>query len=215
MTFLPSRWQRWWSLLRFNLMYLGRPPWDTGITPPEVIEVVEGGVVPPGRAVDLGCGTGTNAIYLVRHGFEVIGVDSAVLAIVQARRKARRAGVRVRFRLGLVTQLDFLPWRADFALDIGCLHGLWPADRPAYAAALSRAVRPGGHYLLYAWGYRGWAGLDPPEVTALFDPTFEVIWVRTGQERGLPSSWYLMQRRDHPGQGFSKVQKASLCLQVP
>ncbi|MCS7220002.1 MAG: methyltransferase domain-containing protein [Anaerolineae bacterium] len=195
----PAHWRRWWNLLRFNLMYLGRPPWDTNITPPEVIEVIEGGVVPSGRAVDLGCGTGTNAIYLARHGFEVIGVDSAILAIVRARRKARRAGVRARFHLGLVTRLDFLPWRADFALDIGCLHGLWPADRPAYAAALARAVRPGGHYLLYAWGYRGWAGLDPPEVAALFEPTFETIWVRVGQEHGLPSSWYLMRRLGNEG----------------
>jgi SAM-dependent methyltransferase len=191
-----TRWQRWWNLLRFNLMYLGQPPWDTGITPPEVIEVIEGGVVSPGYAIDLGCGTGTNAIYLARHGFEVIGVDSAVLAIVRARRKARRAGVRAHFHLGVVTRLDFLPWRADFALDIGCLHGLWPADRPIYADALSHAVRPGGHYLLYAWGYRGWAGLDPPEVATLFEPTFDMLWVRMGKERDLPSSWYLMRRRD-------------------
>ncbi len=195
----PGHWQRWRNLLRFNLMYLGRPPWDTGITPPEVVEVIESGMVPAGRAIDLGCGTGTNAIYLARHGFEVIGVDSAVLAIIRARRKARRAGVRARFHLGLVTRLDFLPWRADLALDIGCLHGLWPADRPAYAAALSRAVRPGGHYLLYAWGHRGWAGLDPPEVAVLFEPTFETIWVRTGQEHGHPSSWYLMRRSGKAG----------------
>jgi len=194
--FSPSPWRRWRALLRFNLMYLGRPPWDSGITPPEVVEVIEWGVVPLGRAIDLGCGTGTNAIYLARRGFEVIGVDSAVLAILKARRKARRAGVHVRFHLGLVTRLDFLPWPADFALDIGCLHGLWPADRPAYAAALSRAVRPAGHYLLYAWGNRGWAGLDPPEVAALFQDAFETIWVRTGAEHGAPSSWYLMQRRD-------------------
>ncbi len=193
----PSSWQRWRRLLRFNLMYLGRPPWDTGITPPEVVEVVEGGTVPPGRALDLGCGTGTNAIYLARHGFEVIGVDSAVLAILKARRKARRAGVRVRFRLGLVTRLDFLPWPVDFALDIGCLHGLWPTDRQGYAQALAHHIRAGGYYLLYAWSNRGWAGLDPPEVAALFEDAFETIWMRTSEEHNLPSSWYLMRRRAH------------------
>lgn len=191
----PSLWERWLRLLQFNLMYLGRPPWDTGVTPPELVEVVEDGVVPPGRAIDLGCGTGTNAIYLAWHGFDVIGVDSAVLAILKARWRARRAGVRVRFRLGLVTRLDFLRQPVHFALDIGCLHGLWEADRPRYAVALARHIRPGGYYLLYAWGNRGWAGLDPPEVAALFEDAFEILWTREGEEHGTPSFWYLMRRR--------------------
>ncbi len=194
MTISPSRWERWRRLVRFNLMYLRRPPWDTGVTPPEVVEVVEGGMVSPGRAIDLGCGTGTNAIYLAQHGFDVIGVDSAVLAILKARWKARRAGVQVRFHLGLVHRLDFLRQPMDFALDIGCLHGLWEADRPDYAAALARHIRPGGYYLLYAWSNRGWAGLDPPEVAALFGDAFEILWTREGEEHRAPAFWYLMRR---------------------
>ena len=67
----PRLWRRWRKLLRFNLIYLRQPPWDTGVSPPEVIEVIEGGVITPGRAIDLGFGTGTNAIYLARHGFTV------------------------------------------------------------------------------------------------------------------------------------------------
>ena len=80
-----------WS---FDLRYLlDQPPWDTEITPPEVVELVEGEGPSPGRALDLGCGTGTNCVYLARHGWEVVGVDFSVLAIRPARRKARRAGV--------------------------------------------------------------------------------------------------------------------------
>ena len=194
----PTRfWQRWRKLLRFNLMYLRQPPWDTGVTPPEVIEVVEGGVIPPGRAVDLGCGTGTNAIYLARRGFTVYGVDSALIAILKARRKARRAGVHVHFHVGAVTRLDFLPGPVDFALDIGCLHGLLAEDRPAYAAAVANAFRPGGHYLLYAWGWRGWAGIEPEEVKHLFGDRMQMVWMRTGEEGGAPATWYLMRGVDH------------------
>ncbi|GAB4566870.1 MAG: hypothetical protein Kow0047_18600 [Anaerolineae bacterium] len=193
MTQSPSRWQRWQATLRFNLMYLGRPPWDTGITPPELRELIEGGQIPPGRAVDLGCGTGTNAIYLASHGFEVTGVDSAWVAIWKARRKAKRANVRVRFYVSPVTRLSFITEPVDLALDIGCLHGLPEADRPAYAAELARIVRPGGYFLLYAWGDRGWAGIDPPQVQELL-AGFSAIWIRTGEEHGLPSSWYLLQR---------------------
>ena len=61
----------WW-----NLSYIfGRPRWDTGITPPELVELVESGQVPPGRALDIGCGRGTNAIYLAQRGFQVVGTD--------------------------------------------------------------------------------------------------------------------------------------------
>jgi methylase of polypeptide subunit release factors len=70
----------WW-----NLPYLlGQPRWDTGITPPELIELVESGQVPPGRALDIGCGTGTNAVFLAQRGFEVVGTDVAWLAIRRA-----------------------------------------------------------------------------------------------------------------------------------
>jgi len=93
----------------FDLQYLlGRVPWDTGVTPPEVVAVIERGDLAPGRALDLGCGTGTNCIYLARHGWQAVGVDFSVLAIRRARRKARRAGLDCRFYRADVTDLGFL-----------------------------------------------------------------------------------------------------------
>ena len=77
--------------LFFTWMYRrGRTPWDTGISPPELVEAVEGvGAMPPGRALDLGCGTGTNCLYMARNGWQAIGVDFAAPAITRAKRKAR------------------------------------------------------------------------------------------------------------------------------
>jgi SAM-dependent methyltransferase len=133
---------------------LGRTPWDTEVTPPELIELIEGDGAIPGEALDLGCGTGTNSIYLARHGWEVVGVDFAAVAIRRARRKARRVGVDCRFYRAGVTDLSFLAGPFDLALDIGCLHGVPPEGRERYAAGLARLVRPGGLYMLYAFGPR-------------------------------------------------------------
>ncbi|RMF38187.1 MAG: class I SAM-dependent methyltransferase [Chloroflexi bacterium] len=190
--------------LIWELFYLlGRPPWDTGITPPEVVEVVEGGQVPPGRALDIGCGTGTNAIYLAQHGFQAVGVDVSRLAIRQARRKARQAGVAVTFHRGDILKLGTPqgpPIGGPFglALDIGCFHGLEPSDRPAYATMLRRVLRTGGFYLLYAWGPRTMRGrpmgLTPEEMQRLLGEAFHALWIRAGEERGHPSYWYLFQR---------------------
>jgi len=120
--------------LFFELRYLiGRAPWDTGITPPEVVELIEGATpLAPGRALDLGCGTGTNALYLRRHGWTVVGVDFSDLAIEAAAEKA--AGVDgVRFVRGDVTRLEDLGIEASFdlVLDIGCFHSVSPRRRGA------------------------------------------------------------------------------------
>src|SRR5260370_14518015 len=82
---------------------------DTGVSPPELVSVVEGpGKLEPGKALDLGCGTGTNSIYLARHGWETTGVDFVPRAIAQARRKAAAAGASPRFLVGDVTRLTDL-----------------------------------------------------------------------------------------------------------
>ncbi|MFD0629748.1 class I SAM-dependent methyltransferase [Streptomyces sanglieri] len=69
----------------------GKPPWDSGITPPELVALIEGpGALMPGRALELGCGTGTNAVYLARHSWRVTAVDLVDRAVRQARRRPPR-----------------------------------------------------------------------------------------------------------------------------
>src|SRR5205823_13908793 len=94
----------------FRLSYLvGFKPWDSGLPPPELVDFVEGEHrLPPGRALDLGCGTGTNVVYLARNGWEATGVDFVGRAIAHARRKASSAGVTARLLVGDVTRLGEL-----------------------------------------------------------------------------------------------------------
>lgn len=182
----------WWRYLR------GHTPWDTGVTPPELTALADS--LPPGRALDLGCGTGTNALYLAARGWQAVGVDFVPAAVAQARRKARARRLAAAFFVADVTRLDFLDGTFDLAVDIGCLHAVPPDGRQRYAAGLARLVRPGGVYLLYAFcphERRGRSfGLTPEMVAALFAPAFQVESQVIGTDTGsdYASAWHWLRR---------------------
>lgn len=94
----------WRRTLFEGLFRLGRPVWDVPIQP-ELRATIEGAAaLPAGRALDLGCGTSTNVVYLAQHGWEATGVDFSATAIRLARKSA--AGiVGTRFVEGDVTKL--------------------------------------------------------------------------------------------------------------
>jgi SAM-dependent methyltransferase len=191
----------------FTLAYLrGRAPWDTGVAPPELVAAVEGPqALAPGRALDLGCGTGTTALYLARLGWRVTGVDFAAPAIRRAQAKARQLdgpASSARFLRGDATNLDALHLGEAYTLlfDQGCLHGIPREKQRAYAAGLARHAAPGALFLLYAFGPRQIGartiGLAPDEVRALFAPAFAVERVVQGTDtgRGFSSAWYWLRR---------------------
>ena len=195
----------WKRKMLFWLAYLtGKAPWDTGVTPPEVIRLVQSGELTPGCAVDLGCGTGLITIFLIRRGWQVAGVDSEPIPLRRARRRAAQEVPALRqqacFMVADVTDWRWAGIRYDLALDIGCLHSLTPAEQQSYVMYLTRYTKPGAHFLLYARGAQrlnGDAasfGLDQPQVEALLAPAWQSLWVQRGQEGAHASAWYLFKR---------------------
>jgi cyclopropane fatty-acyl-phospholipid synthase-like methyltransferase len=184
------------------LYFFKKTPWDTGITPPEIVAMIESGEVPIGRALDLGCGTGTNAIYLAQQGFAVLGIDVSRRAIALARRKVRAAQLadRVRLERGDVTLLR--RWASDdsldFAFDIGCFHNLRAAARRRYVSALTAVLKPGAVYMLYAFEPQAdRRGVAPDEIAAWFDPAYRLETLRRGSDcRGCGSAWYTLVKRE-------------------
>ncbi len=176
-------------------------PWDTGVVPPELYELRDNGLLrPPGVALDLGCGTGTNVAFLARLGFSTIGVDFALLALVTARQKAIQSGLSAYFCLGSVADLGFLDVQANFVLDMGCLHSLPPGDRTRYAQSLAQRMVSGGLYLLYGFDFDaaaqgGPSGFDADEIQLRFSPGFELRWKRPSTQGTRPVAWYLLERR--------------------
>jgi cyclopropane fatty-acyl-phospholipid synthase-like methyltransferase len=191
----------------YRIMYwLGMSHWDTGETPPEVKEAFQAGDIPPGAALDLGCGSGTNAIFMAEQGRQVIGIDFVPEAIRMACSKARQAGVAemTQFNVADVTRLDEmdLPPSA-FALDMGCFHGLSSEGQRHYAEGLAKTLVPGGRYMLYTLDLHREAGfkfgMQPEAVKAFFAPWFEM----RRQERGMfwsrGSTWFWMERKETAG----------------
>lgn len=115
-----------------------------------LVAYVERGLVAPGRALDLGCGPGRNALYLASRGFAVDAVDVSPVAVAWARERAREAGADVRFLCGDAFALPAgeLGGPYDLVVDSGCFHHLAPHRRISYLALLERVLAPGGHLAL-------------------------------------------------------------------
>lgn len=137
------------SFLRFLFASFGKAPWDTGISPPELLDFIR--THPPGRALDLGCGTGTNVITLAQHGWEVTGVDFIPRSIHLARHKAKQAGIQATFIIDSVARLHGLDASFDLILDMGCYHGLSLSERIAYRGNIQRLLEHGGTFLQYGF----------------------------------------------------------------
>lgn len=179
----------------FQWRYFRRQtPWDTNVTPPEVVAFIETKKSPRGRALDLGCGTGTNAIYLARHGFETIGIDFVASAIEHARAKARAAHVKVEFRCADVLNPGAFAAPFDFILDIGCFHNLDARAQKRYAENVSVWTRPGSVVMLYAFFpyTRGWrrTGITRANMEKLFARDFDLIQFSDDGK----SAWYTWQK---------------------
>ena len=188
----------------YRMMYwLRMTHWDTGETPPEVKQAFQAGDIPPGAALDLGCGSGTNAIFMAKQGRQVIGFDFVPEAIREARNKANQAGVdgKAQFKVADVTRLDGmdLPPSA-FALDMGCFHGLSPDGQRRYAAGLAKAMVPGGRFMLYTLDPHREAGIkfgmQAETVQAIFAPWFETRRVERGTFWSRGSTWFWMERKE-------------------
>lgn len=128
----------------------GRVPWDAPTPPPEIVALAAD--MPPGRALDVGCGFGRAVIYLAEQGWSAVGVDFVPQAIAEAQRRAAAAGVadRATFYVASATELAFLAPPFDLIIDVGCMHSFTEEMLIAYRDEIARLLRPGGRYVLFA-----------------------------------------------------------------
>ncbi len=132
-------------------MYVGVPPWDIGRAQPEVVRIADAGGF-TGAVIDVGCGTGENALELSARGLPVVGVDAAPRAIEKARAKALERDLPAEFLVADVFALDGLGRRFDTALDCGLFHVFEDRERPTYVASLASVLGAGAvlHLLCFS-----------------------------------------------------------------
>ncbi|WP_440950544.1 class I SAM-dependent methyltransferase [Methanosphaerula subterraneus] len=148
----------------FEEAYHGTPPWDIGRAQREVMALEESGQI-TGDVLDVGCGTGENALFLAGRGHTVWGVDSAPSAIGIARKKAQDRGIAVTFLVHDTLDLHGIGRTFDTVIDSGLFHTLSDLERPRFVQSIAEILKSGGTYYMLAFSELEPAGYGPRRVT--------------------------------------------------
>ena len=183
-------------------------PWDTGMPDEQLVELIESGAIKPGRALEIGCGTGTNAIYLAQHGFNVFGLDISEIAVNMARTKANGL---CRFAVADFLTAPPAGGPFDFVFDRGCFHAFDDeSDRTRFAQNVAGGLVEGGVWLSLIGSTEGPAREEGPprrsarDVMNAIEPWLEIVQFRSSEftvyEQGLKSWLCVSRKRAIPAQ---------------
>lgn len=180
----------------------GQPPWDTGEPEPLLVAFVSSGGVTPTRTLEIGAGTGTNAIWLAERGFDVLGIDVSPVAIERAHAKLQGRALGCRFAIS-----DFLTALPSdgpfhFVFDRGCFHVFdEPGERQRFALQVAAALAPGGLWLSLIGSTEGAPReFGPPrrsarEVILAVEPALEIVELRSVAFREDALAWFCLSRQ--------------------
>ena len=181
---------------RFDLMYrFGFAPWERRDVERTWRPLLEGpDALAQGRALDVGCGSGRDAVYLAKHGWQVTGVDFADTGLEAARQRAQEEGVEVQWVKGDVAELGGLGLASgnDLLYDLGCMHLLPDAGRRGLARGLG--VLAGGAATLLIGAFMAGRrillprGIDEAELVALLGDHWELRGKQSEVTDDMPSS---------------------------
>jgi 2-polyprenyl-3-methyl-5-hydroxy-6-metoxy-1,4-benzoquinol methylase len=206
----PKKRKIWRFFYEFLYKY-SKAPWDSGPRS-ELIEFIKNQDFNPSKVIDIGCGTGSNAIFLAQHGYEVTGVDFATSAILKAKEKAKYAGVNVNFVEDDITNLQNIKGFFDLLVDYGTFDDLSHTNRQKYIETVLSLTKPGTQFFLWTfeWKLYWWErfllylmpfanmALEPGEIYKYFGKYFNIKRIcGSSQLTGWPRGYacYLMTRK--------------------
>lgn len=202
---------------RYNILYrLGITPWEHEEAPEQLKRLTQEWTMPVGRALDIGCGTGSDAVYLAEQGWTVTAVDGVGQALSRAQARAQARGAEVNWVQGDVCRLEQLDIgdAFDLMLDRGCFHDFTDDQRDQYAQAVSAVASPSAMLLMFAFQPRrrglGPRGVTGEELMRHLGQSWELLSSTPDTETKLPRwlgdirpTWHRLKRRDEPSQSSS------------
>ena len=161
----------------FDWAYLnGQAPWDIGRPQPILVCLADQGLI-AGSVIDVGCGTGENALYIAARGHDVLGIDLAPTAISRACDKALRRGIRAEFEIADALDLRAIGRTYDVAVDFGLFHVFSDRERAIYERNLRDVLRPGARYFFMCFSDEQPGDMGPRRVSqAEIRATFSKGW---------------------------------------
>lgn len=189
----------------FRTAYEGGAPWDIGRPQPAFVQLEEMGKI-RGSVLDIGCGTGDNALYLAQRGHDVLGVDFIAEAIHRAAEKATAQGLSASFLSWDAFAIGQLGRKFDTAIDSGFFHVLGDEDRPRFVEGLGKVLVPGGLYHMLCFseltpGQGGPRRVTQVEIRAAFPSP---IWKVSGIE---PATFITRLEGQQPHAWLSTVER--------
>jgi len=171
-------------LISWEDAYKTTPPWDIGRPQPAFVELVESGELTKGTVLDVGCGTGENALYLAKNGFSVVGIDLSTRAVSAAKAKAIQRNLKVVFRVANALSLDFESVHFDNAVDSGLFHTFNDGNRISFVHEIARVLTKNASYFMLCFSDKeptNWGGprrITKEEIETAFSPLFIINFIR-------------------------------------
>jgi cyclopropane fatty-acyl-phospholipid synthase-like methyltransferase len=172
-------------MVDFSSVYHDAPPWDIGRPQKEFVQLEEAGEI-VGSVLDVGCGTGENALFLAAKGHDVWGIDFTPIAIERAQYKATERNLNVTFLTRNALELGTLERTFDTVIDSGLFHVLNDEERPRFVTNLTSVLHRYGTYFMLCFSELQPGSYGPRRVTQsdirnAFDRAWHINYIRPAQ----------------------------------
>lgn len=197
---------------RFEERYKsGDTPWDHDMPDANLVDMVDHRPIPKCRALDIGCGTGSDAIWLALQHFAVTGCDISQTAVEISREKALGAKVDCTFLVADFMESSIPESPFGFVFDRGCFHSVGAdEERRLFAENVHSCLEDGGFWLTLAGNAdepereTGPPQLTANELIAAVEPCFEIVSLAAGHfgsdQQDPPRAWIcLLRKREQTG----------------
>ena len=163
----------------------GDTPWDVGEHDINLEQIIRQYDISPCKTLEIGAGTGSDAIWLSKQGFDVTAVDVSPTEIEKAKQKASESGVKINFIPADIIK-DQIPGEYDFAFERGCFHVFdLPWQRAAVAEFIWAHLNPGGYWFSIMGSTDGPAREEGPprrsvlDIAGAVESKFEIMQIKS------------------------------------